>query len=337
MTEIALIGEAWGETEERERTHFVGPTGYELTKMLTEAGINRADCFITNVFHLRPQNNKIEALCGPKKGSIPGYPAILKGKYVRDEFEPELERLSDELLEVNPNLIVALGNTAMWALLGKTFISKLRGATALSTHTVTGFKVLPTYHPAAIFRQWELRPTTIIDLMKAKREGAFPDIRRPKRTIWIEPTLEDIHEFKRTHIDHAERLAVDIETAGNQVTCIGFAPSDNLAIVIPFADARRKNRSYWENRTTEIAVWKLIREILASPRPVKIFQNGMYDIAFLWRAYGLKVFGAEHDTMLLHHALQPESLKSLGFLGSIYTDEGSWKQMRKVTTIKKDE
>jgi len=44
------------------------------------------------------------------------------------------------------------------------------------------------------------------------------------------------------------------------------------------------------------------------------------------------------DTMLLHHALQPESLKSLGFLGSVYSDEGSWKQLRRGrTTIKRDD
>ena len=41
--------------------------------------------------------------------------------------------------------------------------------------------------------------------------------------------------------------------------------------------------------------------------------------------------------MLAHHALQPESAKGLGFMGSIYTDEGAWKQERKVSTIKKDD
>jgi len=53
---------------------------------------------------------------------------------------------------------------------------------------------------------------------------------------------------------------------------------------------------------------------------------------------GIRVLGAAHDTMLLHHALQPESLKGLGFLGSIYTDHGPWKAERKGTdTIKRDE
>jgi hypothetical protein len=40
--------------------------------------------------------------------------------------------------------------------------------------------------------------------------------------------------------------------------------------------------------------------------------------------------------MLLHHALQPESEKGLGFLGSVYTNEASWKLMR-TSTIKRDQ
>jgi hypothetical protein len=63
----------------------------------------------------------------------------------------------------------------------------------------------------------------------------------------------------------------------------------------------------------------------------------LFDIAFLWRSYGLRTYNATDDTMLLHHSLQPESLKSLAFLGSIYTDEGAWKDLKKhSTTIKRD-
>lgn len=335
---VVIVGESWGETEERERTPFVGPSGYLLTKLLEEAEIHRADCYLTNVFNLRPNHNKIESLCGDKKGSIKGYPSLYKGKYVRDEYEGELLRLGDELIANNPNLIIALGNTACWALLGKTAISKLRGTTSLSTHTVAGYKVLPTYHPAAILRQWELRPTTVIDLIKAKRESLYAEIRRPKCEIWIEPSLEDLETFRAKFIEGTDILSVDIETAGNQITCIGFAPSKTIALVIPILDKRRSGRSYWPDAHTESAAWKIIKSILECPTPKKVFQNGPYDISFIWRSTGIKVYGAEEDTMLLHHALQPESLKGLGFLGSVYTDHGSWKQMREKTqTIKKDD
>jgi hypothetical protein len=44
------------------------------------------------------------------------------------------------------------------------------------------------------------------------------------------------------------------------------------------------------------------------------------------------------DTMLLHHAMYPELPKSLGFLGSIYTNESAWKLMRQDSEeLKRDE
>ena len=44
---------------------------------------------------------------------------------------------------------------------------------------------------------------------------------------------------------------------------------------------------------------------------------------------GIPVPSWTDDTMILHHALQPEMEKGLGFLASIYTDEGQWKRMVK--------
>lgn len=337
MHPIVIVGEAWGYEEERQRSAFVGSMSSQLRPMLHEAGIHPADCYLTNVFNIR-YDGKIEVFCGPKEFAIPGYGPLIKGKYVRAEFAPELARLAEELMEVNPNLIIAMGNTPLWALTNKIGISKLRGTTLLSTHTVKGFKLIPTYHPAAIIHQWQLRPTTVMDLMKAKRECEFAEIRRPELDVFIPETIGDLYEFDQTFLRHAIRLAVDIETSGQQITCIGFAPNSGCAIVIPFVDYRRNGRSFWTSTSDEQEAWGFVRDTLANPKPPKIFQNGMYDIAFLLRAYGIRVMGAEHDTMLLHHALQPESLKGLGYLGSLYTDHPAWKTMRDhKTTIKRDD
>jgi len=339
VTNIVIVGEAYGEQEEKAQTAFVGAAGYELNRMLDEAGLRRADCYVTNVFNRRPTNNKIEAFCGPKQEGIRGYPPLTKSGYVRKEYVPELERLADEIVSYNPNLILALGNTPLWALGGKTGITKYRGVPFISTHTATGYKVLPTYHPAGIFRQWSHRPIAIVDLIKAKRESEYPEIRRPHREIWIEPSLEDLEEFYNRYINvPPKRVSVDIETVGDQITCIGFAPTPRIALVIPFYDSRRKGRHYWFDRDRERLAWLFVKRILSDKDIKKTFQNGAYDIAFQWRSMGLETYGADEDTMLLHHSLQPESLKGLGFLGSIYTDEGAWKIERKGTsTIKRDE
>ena len=335
-TKIVLVGEAWGESEDREKRPFCGASGQELTRMLLEAGIDRYGCFLTNVFNFRPKDNKIEEVCGAKSSALPGYPPLIKSKFVQQKFSSELDRLGDELIAHDPNVVVALGNTPMWALLGRAGISKLRGTTHQSTHTAAGFKVLPTYHPAAVVREWTLRPTVILDFQKALRESEYPDIRRPRREVYIAETIEDIQEFQDAFISNT--LAVDIETSGNQITCIGFAPSPEVILVIPIYDSRRAGRNYWLSADDECKVWEIISSILLDATISKSFQNGLYDIAFLWRSYGIKVMGAEHDTMLLHHSLMPEALKGLGFLGSIYTDERAWKEMRgSVDTIKQDE
>lgn len=339
---IMVVGEAWGEEEERQRAPFVGASGRELTRMLEEAGIRRADCYLTNVFNLRPRpSNDISTshLVGPKPESIPGSPALSSGKYVRAEFKPEVDRLYDEIHDVSPNVIIALGGTASWAVLGNGAISKIRG-------TVSGsaigpgrtYKVLPTYHPAAILRDWSLRHVTVLDLTKAARQSAFPEIRRPVRTIYTEPSLRDLEWFYDNFLATAPRIAFDIETSGDQITCIGFAPSTREALVVPFVDNRRSGGSYWSDIEDECRAWDFVRRTLGN-RSTKVAQNGMYDVSFLWRQYGITVTNFEHDTMLLHHALQPESEKGLGFLGSVYCDDVAWKQNRPrgKHTIKRDE
>lgn len=333
MTSIAIIGEAWGTEEEKEGKPFVGTTGYILNNMLAQVGIRREDCFLTNVFNLRPKpSNDVINLCGPRSEAIPNTPALLKGKFVRKEYAGEIERLKKELHDRVPNVAIALGATAAWALLGTTGIRNIRGAADWSP---LGFKVVPTYHPTAVARDWTLRPVVLADLNKAKRESAYPDLRRPERHIWIAPTLADLAQFEKEHIENAERLSVDIETKGDQITCIGFAPNPHVAIVIPFftEDAAKRN-NYWPSLAEELAAFKFVERWCQYPT---IFQNGLYDIQFLWRRYGIKVPNAIHDTMLLHHAMQPEMQKGLGFLGSVYTDEASWKFMRKTDTVKRED
>ena len=364
---ILLLGEAKGAEEHRIGSSFVGASGVELLRLLNEAGIitltgtdkgfigdyyRRGDpraidsvwklhpeVYRTNVFQIHPPANRLEWFCGDRASGIDSYPALLPSRYVRREFEPELDRLADEILARDPNLIIGLGNTALWALCGRTGVGKLRGTTQLTSHCVSGYKLLPTYHPASLFRQWENRPTTVMDLVKAKREATFPEIRRPACEIWIEPTLEDIDDFFTRYVrTGCELLSTDIETTGSRITCIGFAPSAARAIVIPFDDERAKGGSYWPDRAAEAAAWALVRGVLLDGTIPKLFQNGLYDIAFLWRSYGIGVRGCREDTMLLSHALQPESLKGLAYLGSVYTDHGSWKSDRKIAgeTIGRD-
>jgi len=316
---IALVGEALNDLDDGEA--FSGVTGWHLDKLLAAAGIARRECFTTVVFNLVPKGGNVKSLCGTKKQGVPGRPPLQRGKYVRAEYANELKRLDETLNAANPNIIVALGATALWALTGEMGIKAARGVCRLST---AGVKVLPTYDPGAVVRQWTLRPIVIADLQKAVAQSAFPEYVRPERRIYIPDTIPELLAFEKEHFTTA-KLACDIETKQEQITCIGFSPDPSRAIVIPFF--RHNGSNYWQTREEELAAWEIIARWLRDYPTV--YQNGIYDMSFLWRVYGIPAPLAVSDTMLMHHALQPEMDKGLGFLASLYTDEPSWKQMGK--------
>ena len=100
------------------------------------------------------------------------------------------------------------------------------------------------------------------------------------------------------------------------------------ALVVPFVDFRKPNRSYWVTAGEEYEALMLVKTIMESDVP-KLGQNfSAYDAFWLWDRYGIKTINLLHDTRLLHHAIYPELPKDLGFMGACYTDQGPWKTMR---------
>lgn len=377
---MLLLGEAWGENEAALRQPFVGYSGKELWLMLGEAmpqvapelhaeatamhrydlawvksrgaWLDAAGIAMTNVFALRPPDNKVEALCVGKKepGVALGFPSLVRGQYLRADLLPELARLFVEIEASKPNVVIALGNTACWALLRAVNIGSIRGAVAESSDLVLGqradtssgpglrVKVLPTYHPAAVLRQWSWRPIVVSDLMKGWREAQFAGIRRPKREIAINLTVEEL--ARRTAeilANPPPYLSCDIETGAGQIKCIGFAPAKDKGFLVMFVDQEKAGYSYWPEAKEERFAWACVQALLESPIP-KVGQNFIYDLQYITQV-GIRPRNCIQDTMLLHHALFPELQKGLGFLGSIYSDESSWKLMRRQRpdTEKRDE
>lgn len=360
--DLAIVGEAYGEEEERTGIAFFGKAGQELSRMLSESGIDRDRCFITNVFNRRPPNNDLKSFCLSKIDASRAYasehlprlaaahpeydwpklytfpPLCGPGKFLHPSYLGELARLRGELEKLKPKLVLALGNTPCWALLGRTGIGKLRGYIYQST-LLPGGSVLPTYHPAAILRQWSQRPIGLADFAKAKKfledfaaSGAAPA--RVSGTLWLEPTIEDCELWWSIHVggQPSKPLSIDIETNRGLITAVGFGVRDS-AISIPFRDRRRGTGSYWESPEAEARAWGLVRAWFASPNP-KVFQNAIYDLSYLWGKMGLLLCGRVEDTMLQHHALHPELAKDLGFLGGTYTDNIAWKNLRKQADMK---
>jgi len=306
---------------------FLQPEGTEklMFGMLRDAGIEPRDATILTIFPFRCHD--VRQIVGPKSEGIPGTCAVKSGKYVKIEYSNALKTFRETLSRLRPNLVLCLGAVACWSLGIPGNLTRIRGA---SLRTIYG-KAFPTYHPSDLFRDWSRRPILLADLAKAAKEATFPEIRRPLRTLWLEPSLDDLARFEREHIIPARRVSVDIETSGNYVTCIGFAPTMELAIVIPFILSDKK--PYWETVDDELSAWDFVRRWCYHSKIIG--QNFLYDAHRLWRGYGITTPNLVEDTMLLHHALFIELEKGLGFLGSVYTSEARWKFMRDVDTLKR--
>lgn len=333
---IALVGEAFGVEESSVGKPFVGPSGFLLTSLLKDAGIDRRDCFLTNVFAFQPSNNDLDTLCALRAevGEDYRWPSIKQGKYVLPEYLPEIGRLTIELTTVKPNVVVALGNIATWALLNTTGIGSIRGTPAIST-LIPHQKVFPTYHPANVIRDFMRRMIVLADFGKVREEAASPDLTWPDRRVFINPTIEEVEGLCKAAAKGL-LLSVDCECTKGQIDMIGFSINTRLSFVVPFFN-NRTFEHYWKDPSHETRAWIAVRDLLQSRVP-KLFQNGLFDLQYILK-HGIRPRNCRHDSMLLHHAKYPELPKGLGFLGSIYAKVPPWKLMRhtKDEELKSDE
>lgn len=332
---------------------FESAYGKLLMAMLMHAQIVPRECVLTNVFQEAMPGGRINGICTRKKEATErakqlGWPSyhlspVGQALYVDAYWTLDLLRLRAELIRTRPNLVVALGSTALWALCGTAKIGKFRG-TILESTLVPGLKVLPTYHPRTIQAEYSKKAITIADLMKAKNEQEFPEIRKVARIISIAESPEDVVYFWRKYLKDAPKLSIDIETLNHEfISMMGFSANPKYSLVVPFVFSltgkKGSFRSYWQTLEEEIAVWELIVDIVSSAKSI-VGQNFLYDTQYLIK-HAIIPRAYDTDTMLAQHATFIELPKGLDFLGSIHTNEVAWKQEhkhgRKTTELKKDE
>lgn len=331
---VLIVGEAPGKNEEAQLQPFVGASGVEMTKMIQQAGFLRSECFITNVCPYRPPNNKITAWFYTKTAAAKNPEAqFVLGKYVHPRVADGVTELEALINKLQPKLIIAFGNTPLWALTSEWGITKWRGSN-LETREINGrvYPLLPTYHPAAVLRQWDWRYIAVHDLRQAKRilENGLPRI---EERITIRPSFDQVIgrlDQLRVGADSLPEdgrtldIAVDIETRFRQITCVGLAWTPVDALCIPFLEVKAADHNYWSTLDEELeVVWKL-RELLTHPRVKIIGQNFPYDQQYFARRMGfIPNFKPSnfHDTMTAHHVMFAGLPKGLDFLSSFYAQE----------------
>lgn len=345
-----IVGEAPGEQETNLGRPFVGASGYELDRLLSDAGIMRGECFVTNVARVRPPGNEIERNAKCSTGFVDRRKTQPEEGWQWHQdlwYSPEISEgltlLRQEVESCQPDVIVAFGNVALWALTGNWSIGKWRGS-LVTVKTPTGsYTVVPTYHPAYVLRDWSSRSFVVSDLKRAAK------VLREGQPVWadynfiIHPQFEKAESVLRDLIDRAANgpfaLAADIESryweSGNgQIDCIGFAWSKVDAICIPWMRYGQPN--HW-SEAEEFVLVKLVRQLVSHPNVLVIWQNGAYDAQYLWRYWRVRP-NIAFDTMLAQHVCWPGTPKALDVLSSLHCENHLfWKDDNKQANTKQDD
>ena len=144
---LCFVGEGPGADEDEQGFPFVGAAGQLLDRMIQAMGIERDDVYVCNIVKCRPPNNR-----KPEPTEM-----ATCGAY-----------LVEQLDLVTPQVIVALGATAVQGLLGTTEgITRLRGKWKLYRGRVP---VMPTFHPAYLLRTPEAKREVWEDLQAVLRQ-----------------------------------------------------------------------------------------------------------------------------------------------------------------------
>lgn len=141
---IMFIGEAPGAKEAETGRPFVGRAGQMLNTLLASIGLSRQDVYITNIVKDRPPDNR-----DPHSDEIKHY-----APYLQQQLEI-----------IQPEVIATLGRYSMKFILGRfdlpqrnQSIGELHGELLTTKASIGKVKILPLYHPAAMFYNRKLQP-----------------------------------------------------------------------------------------------------------------------------------------------------------------------------------
>jgi len=144
-SDILFIGEAPGEQEDIQGLPFVGRAGDELNTLLGSISLTVDDVYIANILKYRPPGNR-----DPEESEIASHTPFL----IR------------QIKAIQPEVIVTLGNFATKFVLAGFQVegmNKISGITELHGKMVEIeldgkiYRVIPSYHPAAMLYRPQLR------------------------------------------------------------------------------------------------------------------------------------------------------------------------------------
>lgn len=233
---IMVIGEAPGEVEDQRGKPFQGKIGQLLIRTFNGMGVDLfEDCLCTNAVWCRPMEKKEN----------------------REPSNYEIDCCRQHLIRTiqhyKPKVIIPLGNSALYSLIGHRWKRGLNGIATWRGWTIPDqdFKawICPTFHPSFIERVKDDVELVVWknDLMQAVAmlKEHFPEHKEPKIDI-----IEDLSILRKLH---SNRIAIDYETTGlkphangHRIICASIADTENHAYVFMIPETKKERTPFLE-------------------------------------------------------------------------------------------
>ena len=163
---VMFIGEGPGFQEDHKGEPFVGRSGQLLDKIMESIGLSRSSVYIANIVKCHPMKNPADPESrGNDRPPTPEEMAACRGW------------LESQIRAIRPRVIVTLGAVPAKALLqDMTPITQIRGKWRVYDpgEGLPSIKLLPTFHPAALLRNPDLKRDVWTDMKSLKEELAKP-------------------------------------------------------------------------------------------------------------------------------------------------------------------
>jgi len=294
---VLLVGEAPGDAENFRGIPFVGQAGKLLIDILSEIGLDQNNISMANVVRCKPSAN--------------GIPTI-------KEVEACSKYLFQEIQELQPDLIVPLGNIALKLFCpGYTSITKIRGTLLESTQF--NCKILPTLHPTYILKNLNEKSKLISDLRKVKDflDGDFSSTTKVPVTSYIITNIKQF-DWLIYQLNIQPLWAFDTETTGfdcyhDSIFIFTFSWKEHSAALLDLRKFLLEELTYIFEKLTQVF----------NNDSKKVCHNGSFDIEFLM-SKKIRVKNYYCDTILMHYLLDENSNHGLEILAAELTDQGGY-------------
>lgn len=160
--EVMFVGEGPGFDEDHKGEPFIGRSGQLLDKIMASIGLSRETVFIANIVKCHPMANPAT----PEARGNDRPPS-------NEEIAACRGYLDEQIALIQPKVIVTLGAVPARVLLATDIaISKIRGQWRTYEPKDGGepVKLLPTYHPAALLRNPDLKRDVWEDMKSLRKE-----------------------------------------------------------------------------------------------------------------------------------------------------------------------